>query len=178
MDSLIIQGGVPLNGEITASGNKNAALKLLPACLMTEEPIVLHNMPDIADVRATMDIMSQLGVNIEALGAGSWRFHAKTVASHQIDRVLGSKIRSSIVFAGPMLARMGRLELPPPGGDVIGRRRVDTHFLALKALGTEYEVGETYSFKTPHGLKGADILLDEASVTATENTIIDRKSVV
>lgn len=171
MDRFIIQGGVPLNGTITASGNKNAALKLLAACILTDEPVILHNIPDIADVRTMMDILRLLGVSIEKVGTGSWRVHAREITTHVVDRRLASAIRASIVLAGPLLARLGQLELPPPGGDVIGRRRVDTHVLALKELGAEFELGERFIFRT-RGLKGADILLDEASVTATENTIM------
>ncbi len=171
MDRFIIQGGVPLNGTITASGNKNAALKLLAACILTDEPVILHNIPDIADVRTMIDILRLLGVSVENVGAGSWRIHAQEITTHVVDRRLASAIRASIVLAGPLLARLGQLELPPPGGDVIGRRRVDTHVLALKELGAEFELGECFVFRT-RGLKGADILLDEASVTATENTIM------
>lgn len=171
MDQFIIQGGEPLNGTIVASGNKNAALKLLPACLMTEEPVILHNVPNIADVRAMITILSSLGAEMTDLGGGSWRIHAKEVTTHVINRELASRIRASIVLAGPLLARVGQIELAPPGGDIIGRRRVDTHMLALKALGVQYELGEVFTFSTK-GLHGADILLDEASVTATENAIM------
>jgi UDP-N-acetylglucosamine 1-carboxyvinyltransferase len=172
MARLIVKGGTPLNGEIEASGNKNAALKLLPACLLTDEPITLHNVPNIADVRTTIAIMQQLGAEVEPIGSNSYRVHAKDITSHVIDRELGSKIRASIVFAGPLLARLGRLVLPPPGGDVIGRRRVDTHILALTALGAEFELDHQGFTFTRETLRGADILLDEASVTATENAIM------
>jgi UDP-N-acetylglucosamine 1-carboxyvinyltransferase len=171
MDRFIIQGGVPLNGTITASGNKNAALKLLPACLMTEEPVVLHNVPDISDVRAMMNILRALGATVEEAGPGSWRVHAKELTTHVVDRSLAAQIRASIVLAGPLLARLGRLELPPPGGDIIGRRRVDTHVLALTELGAKFEINGAFTFTTD-GLRGADILLDEASVTATENAMM------
>lgn len=171
MERFVIQGRNPLNGTITASGNKNAALKLLPACILTEEPVTLHNVPDIDDVRAMIAILQKLGVSAENLGKGSWRIHAKDLSSHVIDHELGSRIRASIVLAGPMLARSGKIELPPPGGDVIGRRRVDTHILALKALGAKFEMGDSFTF-TAKELRGADILLDEASVTATENTVM------
>jgi UDP-N-acetylglucosamine 1-carboxyvinyltransferase len=171
MDRFVIQGGIPLSGTITASGNKNAALKLLPACLLTEEPVILHNMPDIADVRAMIAIIRSLGVEVENVEPGSWRIHAKEVTTHTIDQKLATQIRASIVLAGPLLARLGRLELPPPGGDIIGRRRIDTHILALTALGAKFEINGTYRFITD-GLHGADILLDEASVTATENAIM------
>jgi UDP-N-acetylglucosamine 1-carboxyvinyltransferase len=171
MERFVVQGGIPLSGTITASGNKNAALKLLPACLMTDEPVVLHNIPNIADVHTMIQLLQKLGVDIQPAGEGSWRVHAHKITSHVIDPALAGIIRASIVLAGPMLARIGRVELPPPGGDVIGRRRVDTHIIALKALGAELEWGERLLFKTA-GLKGANILLDEASVTATENTVM------
>ena len=171
MAQFIIQGGAPLNGTVKASGNKNAALKLLPACILTDEPVVLHNVPDIADVQTMIALMRKLGVSFEDLGDGSWRIHAKTVTTHIVDHQMAGQIRASIVLAGPMLARLGQLELAPPGGDVIGRRRLDTHVLALKALGVEVEADRFFGFKTS-GLVGADILLDEASVTATENTIM------
>jgi UDP-N-acetylglucosamine 1-carboxyvinyltransferase len=171
MDRFIIQGGAPLNGTITASGNKNAALKLLSACLLTEEPVVLHSVPDIADVHTMMAILRKLGVDLEKLGGGSWRVHAKDITTHVIDRRLASQIRASIVLTGPLLARLGQIEIAPPGGDVIGRRRVDTHMLALEALGAQYEINDSFTFTTK-GLRGADILLDEASVTATENAIM------
>jgi UDP-N-acetylglucosamine 1-carboxyvinyltransferase len=171
MDRFIIQGGAPLNGTITASGNKNAALKLLSACLLTEEPVVLHSVPDIADVHTMMAILRKLGVELEKLGGGSWRVHARDINTHVIDRRLASQIRASIVLTGPLLARLGQIEIAPPGGDVIGRRRVDTHMLALEALGAQYEINDSFTFTTK-GLRGADILLDEASVTATENAIM------
>lgn len=171
MDRFVIQGGIPLNGTIIASGNKNAALKLLPACMLTDEPVTLHNVPDIADVRTMIDILRSLGVQAEMTEPGTWRIHAKEVSTHIVDRKLASQIRASIVLVGPLLARLGRLELPPPGGDVIGRRRVDTHILALTALGATFEINGSYTFSVEK-LRGADILLDEASVTATENVIM------
>lgn len=171
MDRFIIQGGVPLNGTITASGNKNAALKLLAACILSEHPITLHNIPDIADVRTMLEIIRNLGVTVEKVGEGSWRIHAKEITTHVVDRVMASQIRASIVLAGPLLARLGKLELYPPGGDIIGRRRVDTHMLALKALGAEIDIEDRFILSAKE-LRGADILLDEASVTATENTLM------
>ena len=171
MDRFVIQGGVPLTGTITASGNKNAALKLLPACLLTEEPVILHNVPDIADVRTMIRLVSSMGVEVVNEGGGTLRVHAKDISSGVVPREMAAQIRASIVLAGPLLARLGTLELPPPGGDVIGRRRVDTHVLAMKALGAECEFDNRFVFTTD-GLRGADILLDEASVTATENTIM------
>ncbi len=171
MDRFIIEGGVPLNGTITASGNKNAALKLLPACILTEEPVTLHNVPAIDDVRTMIALLRSLGVEIADEGAGTLRVHAKSIDSYVVDSALAANIRASIVLAGPLLARVGQLELPPPGGDVIGRRRVDTHVLAMEQLGAKCEFDRRFIFSAKK-LSGADILLDEASVTATENTIM------
>jgi UDP-N-acetylglucosamine 1-carboxyvinyltransferase len=171
MQRFVIEGRKPLSGSVTASGNKNAALKLLPACILTDEPVILHNLPNIADVRSMIGILRQLGLDIQDLGGGSWRVHARQIASHAVDRQAAMQMRASIVLAGPMLAREGRLELPPPGGDVIGRRRLDTHMLALERLGAQIEGNDHFSMRAEH-LVGADILLDEASVTATENTLM------
>jgi UDP-N-acetylglucosamine 1-carboxyvinyltransferase len=171
MDRFIIEGGVPLNGTVTASGNKNAALKLLPACILTEEPVTLHNVPQIDDVRTMIALLRSLGVEITDEGEGTLRVHAKSIDSYVVDSALATNIRASIVLAGPLLARVGQLELPPPGGDVIGRRRVDTHVLAMEQLGAKCEFDRRFLFSAKK-LSGADILLDEASVTATENTIM------
>jgi UDP-N-acetylglucosamine 1-carboxyvinyltransferase len=168
-----IQGGVPLRGEVTATGNKNAALPLLSACLLTHEPVTLHNVPDIGDVHNMRMLMESLGVTIETLDTHSWRVHASQVRRADLDPEICRKIRASILLAGPMLNRTGGLDLPPPGGDVIGRRRVDTHFLALSKLGADIRFSEReITMSAPRRLVGADILLDEASVTATENAIM------
>lgn len=171
MDKFIIEGGVPLKGEMTPSGNKNAALPLLAACLLTEEPVILHNVPNIQDVQIMRKLIMSLGVEIEDLGSGTLRIQAKEVRPTDLDPDICRKIRASILLAGPMVARSGELQLPPPGGDVIGRRRVDTHLLALEKLGASIIYDRSFKFKA-HGLIGADILLDEASVTATENAIM------
>jgi UDP-N-acetylglucosamine 1-carboxyvinyltransferase len=171
MEKFIIEGGISLNGEITPAGNKNAALPLIAACLLTEEPVILRNVPVIGDVIAMRHLIESLGVDIVDLGNNAWRITAQTVRPADLDPDMTRKIRASILLAGPMTARAGELRLPPPGGDVIGRRRVDTHILALKKLGAEVEYERTFEFKA-HGLKGADILLDEASVTGTENAIM------
>jgi UDP-N-acetylglucosamine 1-carboxyvinyltransferase len=173
MSSFLIEGGYPLQGEIVPSGNKNAAVTLLPACILSAEPVVLHNIPDIGDVRTFRQILQSLGVEIEVLEPNSWRLHARQINHADLDPDLCRKIRASILLAGPMLGRSGGIDIPPPGGDVIGRRRVDTHLLALEALGAETEYdGRTFHLRTPRGLTGANILLDEASVTATENAIM------
>jgi UDP-N-acetylglucosamine 1-carboxyvinyltransferase len=170
-EQFVIEGNHPLTGEVTVSGNKNAALKMLPACLLTEEPVVLNNVPDIADVRVTFDLLRSVGVQVEPLGDHRVRVHARSLSSYVLDRELCQRTRASIVFAGPMLARAGRLELSPPGGDVIGRRRLDTHLLALQSLGAQIDFDGAFHMRAD-GLRGADILLDEASVTATENAIM------
>src|SRR5690606_29821712 len=123
----------PLAGEVTVSGNKNAALKLLPACLLTDEPVILHNIPAIRDVENTILILSDLGVEMTELGGGSWRIHARNITRWELNPELAGRTRASFVFAGPMLARVGRVSLPIPGGDVIGGRPLDTHVQALTA---------------------------------------------
>jgi len=174
MDKFIIQGGKPLSGEVTPSGNKNAALPLLAACLLTDEPVILHNLPEIRDVITMRNLLTSLGVEIERLGSHSWRIQSRQVRPADLDPDICRGIRASILLAGPMVARSGELRLPPPGGDVIGRRRVDTHILALRALGAQAvydQANRVFEFSAKR-LIGADILLDEASVTATENAIM------
>jgi UDP-N-acetylglucosamine 1-carboxyvinyltransferase len=171
MEQFIIHGGHPLRGEVLPSGNKNAALPLLAACLLTEEAVTLHNVPEIRDVQTMRALLESLGLDITTVAPNTWRVQAKEVRPADLDPDLCRKIRASILLAGPMTARTGELHLPPPGGDVIGRRRVDTHLLALKALGASIEYNRTFHFSA-NGLKAADILLDEASVTATENAIM------
>jgi UDP-N-acetylglucosamine 1-carboxyvinyltransferase len=170
-EQFVIEGNHKLEGAITASGNKNAATKMLPACLLTDEPVILNNVPDIADVDVTINILRSLGVEVEVLGNNRVRVHAKEITNFAPNRELCLQTRASIVFAGPMLARAGNLELSPPGGDVIGRRRLDTHVLALEKLGADITFNGSFRMNAD-GLHGADILLDEASVTATENTIM------
>jgi len=171
MEKFVIDGGAPLHGEVTPAGNKNAALPLLAACLLTDEPVTLHNVPDIGDVQAMRRLLESLGVDIQVIDENNWIVQARTVTPADLDPDLTRKIRASILLAGPMTARFGELRLPPPGGDVIGRRRVDTHLLALKKLGAIIEYDRNFTFQAK-GLRGADILLDEASVTATENAIM------
>ncbi len=174
MSKFIIEGGQPLRGTITASGNKNAALKLLPACLLTDEPVILHNIPAIRDVENTTLILRDLGVELTALGQGSWRVHARNVDKTDLDATLAARTRASFVFAGPLLARAGRVCLPIPGGDVIGGRPLDTHLQALSALGAEVNLSRrgVFEMNAPR-LRGAGyLLLAEASVTATENAVM------
>jgi UDP-N-acetylglucosamine 1-carboxyvinyltransferase len=174
MDRFIIHGGHPLQGEVTPSGNKNAALPLLAACVLTDQPIILHNIPQIRDVLNMRALLESLGVQFDNLGSHSWRIQAKDIRPTELDPDLCNKIRTSLLLAGPMLARAGGMVLPPPGGDVIGRRRVDTHILAFEALGADAEydrIGRVFRFKATK-LSGNELLLDEASVTATENAIM------
>ncbi|MDP7345458.1 MAG: UDP-N-acetylglucosamine 1-carboxyvinyltransferase [Anaerolineales bacterium] len=167
----MITGGVPLRGVIRPAGNKNATLPLLAACLLTDQPVVLHNVPAIGDVLTMRNLLEALGVSIESVDEHSWRMHAKNIANHTPDAALCRLIRASILLAGPMLARHGQLQLPPPGGDIIGRRRLDTHMLALQSLGAEFHANENFEMRADR-LRGTDILLDETSVTATENTVM------
>ena len=171
MEQFVIEGGYRLEGAIRVHGNKNSALKLIAACLLTDEPVTLTNVPDIADVRVMCEILRQLGASVEALPDHRLLIHALDIHTHQVDPNLASAIRASIVLAGPMLARVGRLDLPAPGGDVIGRRRLDTHVLALTALGARITFNGQFHMETD-GLIGTSILLDEASVLATENALM------
>jgi len=171
MEEFIIEGGQALHGEVTPSGNKNAALPLLAACLLTDEPVTLHNVPQIRDVLAMRKLIESLGAQIEELGGNSWRITTRELIASHLDPDLCRRIRASILVAGPVLARAGGLRLPPPGGDVIGRRRLDTHILALRALGAKITYERVFDIEA-QALHGADILLDEASVTATENAVM------
>jgi UDP-N-acetylglucosamine 1-carboxyvinyltransferase len=170
-ESFVIEGGRPLSGRVRAAGNKNGALPILAACLLTDEPVLLQNVPRIRDVDVMLEVIAALGADADWVGANEARVHAADLASVEIDDDLGRRIRTSILLAGPLLARCGRAVVPPPGGDVIGRRRIDTHVHALSALGARVTVNRRYEMETD-GLRGGFVLLDEASVTGTENTIM------
>jgi UDP-N-acetylglucosamine 1-carboxyvinyltransferase len=170
-ESFVIQGGQPLGGRIRAAGNKNAALPNLAACLLTSEPVVLHNVPRIRDVETMMALIAGLGAEAEWIGDNEVRVHAADVSSHELDAELSSRIRASFLLAGPLLARIGRASVPPPGGDVIGRRRLDPHIHAFAELGAEVDIGARFELRTD-GLRGRHIFLDEASVMATENAVM------
>jgi UDP-N-acetylglucosamine 1-carboxyvinyltransferase len=144
---------------------------LLAACLLTDEPVALHNLPNIRDVRSMIAIMRRLGVSVKKVGPNSVTVQAKTLTDSALDPDLCRQIRASILFAGPLLARSGHVQLPPPGGDVIGRRRVDTHLHALTSLGAEAKCNGGYEL-TARALQGTTIFLDEASVTGTENALM------
>ena len=171
MNRYFIEGGYPINGTIKASGNKNAALPCIAAALLTNEPVLLRNIPDIEDVQVMIAVYQALGGEASPLGSNAWRLKTGNIVTSEIPPEHAKKIRASILFAGPLLARTGKVVLPPPGGDVIGRRRLDTHFLALTELGAQVQVTDAFIFNAA-ALKGADIFLDEASVTATENAIM------
>ena len=166
-----VTGGVPLRGSIRPSGNKNAALPLIAASLLADGPSQLTNVPRITDVDTLLNLVSDLGASVEWTGDNSVRIDPTNLRPQALNREMAAQIRASILLAGPLLARFGRVKLPPPGGDVIGRRRVDTHFLAFEQLGAEVTVGEDYTLEAKR-LRGADIFLDEPSVTATENTLM------
>ncbi|HSR19694.1 MAG TPA: UDP-N-acetylglucosamine 1-carboxyvinyltransferase [Anaerolineales bacterium] len=171
MEEFVIDGGVPLRGEVTPAGNKNAALPLLAACLLTDEAVVLRNVPSIRDVLDMKRLITSLGATVEELEPSTWRITARDVRPAELDQDLCRRIRASILLAGPLTARSGSVRLPPPGGDVIGRRRLDTHILALQELGATVTYDRIFEFHA-RGLVGAEILLDEASVTATENIVM------
>ncbi|AHC13517.1 UDP-N-acetylglucosamine 1-carboxyvinyltransferase [Salinispira pacifica] len=167
-----IEGGYPLKGTIKASGNKNAALPCITAAILSEEEVVLKNIPLIEDVYVLFDILRELGGSVQETGnRGEFKITMGSINTHDVPPELAKKIRASILLAGPMLARSGKVVLSPPGGDVIGRRRLDTHMLVLKGLGAQIDIDGQISFSA-NKLKGDDIFLDEASVTATENAIM------
>lgn len=170
MATLIIQGGRRLTGDYVPSGNKNAVLPMIAAALLTDEPVTVHNVPQIADVRVMLQLLESLGVEIRRQ-QHSVEIRAGTIKKCQPDAELCHKVRSSILLAGPLAARHGRAILAPPGGDVIGRRRLDPHWLGLQALGIRVTGGRNFILRRSN-LKAADILLDEASVTATENVLM------
>jgi UDP-N-acetylglucosamine 1-carboxyvinyltransferase len=170
MNQYLIEGGSPLRGTLAASGNKNAALPCIAAALLTDEPVILRNIPEIEDVHIMIEVFRALGGTAEALGGHSWRL-VSDIKTCVLPADAAEKIRASILFAGPLVVRAGKVVMPPPGGDVIGRRRLDTHFLALTELGAQVYTSDDLYF-TAQKLVGADIFLDEASVTATENAVM------
>jgi UDP-N-acetylglucosamine 1-carboxyvinyltransferase len=168
-ESFVIEGGRPLAGRLRAGGNKNAALPILAACLLTDEPVFLSNVPRIRDVETMLGLLRALGAETEWTGENEVRVHAQVVAA-EVDEELASRIRASFLLAGPLLARTGRASVPPPGGDVIGRRRLDPHIHAFNELGATVEIGERYELAGT--LRGAHIHLDEPSVMGTENAVM------
>jgi UDP-N-acetylglucosamine 1-carboxyvinyltransferase len=173
MEKFVIEGGVPLSGTVVPAGNKNAALPLLAASLLTAEPVLLHNVPRIRDTQAMIDLLAGLGVKVERVGENSVRLQADQVSTTSPDPVLAERIRASVLVGGPLLARFGEALLPPPGGDVIGRRRLDPHLDAFRALGAEVEhARDIRLFSANGGLKAVDFFMDEPSVMGTENALM------
>jgi UDP-N-acetylglucosamine 1-carboxyvinyltransferase len=170
-EAFVIEGGQPLSGRITAAGNKNAALPIIAACVLTDEPVVLRNVPRILDVETMVALVDDLGVTVDWQGPNELYVHASALVKNELDEGLCARIRASILLAGPLLARCGRAIIPPPGGDVIGRRRLDTHVHAFTFLGAEVHANRRYDMSAPR-LVGTNLFLDEASVTGTENAIM------
>jgi UDP-N-acetylglucosamine 1-carboxyvinyltransferase len=167
----IVEGGHRLHGTIQPSGNKNAALPIVAAALLTDQPVELQNVPRIADIETLLDLLRSVGATVEWTAAHALLIPAREVRAANLDPRLCAKIRASILLAGPLLARCGAVTLPPPGGDVIGRRRVDTHFLAFEQLGATFSLNGKFELRAT-ALRGADVFLDEPSVTATENALM------
>lgn len=167
----LVQGGRRLSGTVRPAGNKNAALPAIAATLLADGPVELGNIPRIRDVETMLLVVADLGASVEWIATNTVRIDARAATAKPLNAELCARIRASILLAGPLLARFGKVQLPPPGGDVIGRRRVDTHFLALEQLGAELRVGERFEIEARH-LKGAEIFLDEPSVTGTENALM------
>ena len=170
-EAFLIEGGQPLHGRVTAAGNKNGVLPILAACVMTAEPVVLHNVPRIRDVDTMLALIADLGADVEWIGPNDVRVHAADIRKTELDRELCSQMRASFLLAGPLLVRAGAAIVAPPGGDVIGRRRLDPHIHGFRALGVEVEAGDAYEMRA-HSVRGGSVFLDEASVMATENIVM------
>jgi len=172
MEKFVIEGGAPLSGELTVAGNKNAALPILAACLLTEEELLLHRVPRIRDTEAQLALLERLGVEAEWSGDNSVRLCARNVTEAVVDEELSSQIRASFLLAGPLLARFGEAHMPPPGGDFIGRRRLDAHLDAFKDLGAAVDGRRWIELTAPQGLCACEIFMDEPSVMGTENALM------
>ncbi|MCY4353113.1 MAG: UDP-N-acetylglucosamine 1-carboxyvinyltransferase, partial [Gemmatimonadetes bacterium] len=172
MEQFVIEGGRPLSGTVVPAGNKNAAQPLLAATLLTEEPVVLKNVPEIGDIAIIIEILRDLEAEVRYSGDHELTICTRGVHKSVLRADLCRKVRGSFMFAGPLLGRFGKATIPRPGGDRIGRRRVDTHLIALEELGVRFHTNHIYDFKAPRGLVGADIFLDERSVTGTENAVM------
>src|SRR4051794_40024777 len=173
MEKFVIDGGVPLSGTITPAGNKNAALPILAACVLTEDEVVLHNVPQIRDVEAMLELLEGMGVRVERRDDHTIALCAGDVDENAIvDKDAATRIRASFLLAGPLLARFGRAVMPPPGGDVIGRRRLDPHLDAFRALGADFHFNRDIDLRAPRGLRATDVFMDEPSVMGTENALL------
>jgi UDP-N-acetylglucosamine 1-carboxyvinyltransferase len=171
-DRFTVEGGRPIEGALRPAGNKNEALPVIAASLLVSGPVVLDNLPRIGDVETMLEAVRGLGADVARVGERAVRIDGSGLAGAAPEPALASRIRGSFLLAAPLLARRGEAVLPRPGGDPIGRRRLDTHVLALRALGAEVEVGDVYRLRLPGRFRGAEVLLDEASVTATENAVM------
>lgn len=172
MEKFVIQGGVPLSGTYVPAGNKNGALPILAAALLTDDEVVIRNVPRISDVQAQIELIADLGARADWIDDNVVAIRADGVSKTDLDRRLSERIRASFLLAGPLLARFGRALMPPPGGDVIGRRRLDPHLDAFKALGATIEHDRDILLTAPRGLTACDFLMDEPSVMATENALM------
>jgi UDP-N-acetylglucosamine 1-carboxyvinyltransferase len=172
MENFVIQGGAPLSGEITAAGNKNAALPILAASLLTDEELVVNNVPRIRDTEAQLTLLERLGVEVAWLADNSVRLRADGVSDATVDEEMANRIRASFLLAGPLLARFGEARMPPPGGDFIGRRRLDAHLDAFRELGARVDGDRWIELSAPNGLRPCGIFMDEPSVMGTENALM------
>ena len=172
MESFVIEGGHRVSGTVRAAGNKNGALPILAACLLTEGPVTLTNVPRIRDVDTMVALLADVGAEAEWTGPNEVRVRAAEIRKRDLDEELCSRMRASFLLAGPLLSRLGAVSVPPPGGDVIGRRRLDPHIHAFAELGAEIEMGPRFEVRAAGGLHGKHVFLDEASVMATENTVM------
>jgi UDP-N-acetylglucosamine 1-carboxyvinyltransferase len=170
-ESFVIEGGRPLNGRVRAAGNKNGALPILAATLLASEPVTLTNVPRIRDVETMVELLDNLGAEVEWIGPNELTVDGTRVTKTEVDPGLATRIRASFLVAGPLIARFGRATLPPPGGDVIGRRRLDVHIHALEQLGATVTIDGAFEFQANH-LRGKHVFLDEASVMGTENAVM------
>jgi UDP-N-acetylglucosamine 1-carboxyvinyltransferase len=172
MAALVIEGGHRLEGRVAVEGNKNAALPLLAACLLTEDACVLHNVPRIGDVEVMARLLADVGAEVEGTGTTTLRIRARTVTTHEPERGLVGRLRGSVLLLGPLLARRGRASIAPPGGDFPARRSIGTHLAALAAMGVRRLDEPGYQLEAPDGLRPASMYLYEASVTGTETALL------
>src|SRR5712692_5121261 len=172
MSTLLIEGGKRLSGTVAVEGNKNAALPLLAACLLTPDECVLHNVPRISDVEVMVRLLMDLGAQVEGLGSTTLRVRCPEIVKDEPDGALVGRLRGSVLLLGPLLARRGRARLAPPGGDFPARRTTSTHLEALMSMGAKVVVGPSHELEAPGGLKPTSIYLHEASVTGTETALL------
>src|SRR5688572_11076851 len=172
MSTLLIEGGHRLEGAVSVEGNKNAALPLLAACLLTDEECVLTNVPRIGDVEVMARLLLDVGAEVDGIGTTTLRIRTPRIRTHMPDRTLVGRLRGSVLLLGPLLARSGRARIAAPGGDFPARRSISTHLEALRAMGARDEGGPDHALEAPDGLTGASMYLEEASVTGTETALL------